>query len=118
MLAVAVTLFMSGLLITGACMPMVHRKLPMNAWYGMRTTKTFQSEEAWLHLNEIGGMLFSLLGFPLMLGGTIGFFLGDEYVALIGLTSSVACVASIGMALYMFVRYANRYSAANAEFRA
>lgn len=109
MLALAITLFMSGALLTAICLPMIYRKLPMNAWYGMRTAKTFRSEEAWFHLNEIGGMLFSLLGFPLMLGGAIGFFLSDQYVALVGIASSVVCLASVVFAVFLFVRYSDCY---------
>jgi len=115
MLALAATLVLSGALITCICLPMIYGKLPMNSLYGMRTRHTFQSDEAWLHLNEIGGMLFSLLGFPLMLGGTMGFFLTDEYVALVGIATSIIAFASIGFAVYLFVRYSGRYTARMAK---
>ena len=110
MLALAIVFLVSGLLITGICMPMVYGKLPMNIWYGMRTKTTLQSDEAWTHLNEIGGMLFSLLGFPLMLGGAIGLFLTDEHVTLICTATGVVSIASIGFAAFLFVRYSGRYS--------
>ncbi len=109
------TLLMSGLLITCVCMPMIYGKLPMNIWYGMRTRHTFQSHESWMHLNEIGGMLFSLLGFPLILGGVIGVFLTDDHVALIGTATSIVSLVSCGFAAYLFVRYSSRYTKNVAE---
>lgn len=110
MLTLAITLFLSGVLVTGLCLPMVYGKLPMNAWYGMRTKNTLDSLESWQHLNEVGGMLFSLLGFPLMLGGVVGFFLTDAHVPLVGLATSVVSLVSVGLAAYLFVRYSNRYA--------
>ena len=110
MLALAIVFLVSGLMITGICMPMVYGKLPMNLWYGMRTKTTLQSEESWAHLNEIGGMLFSLLGFPLMVGGLIGMFLTDEHITLICIATGVVSLASIVFAAYLFVRYSDRYS--------
>ena len=110
MVTLATVLLMSGLLITGVCLPMIYGKLPMNLWYGMRTKTTFQSQESWAHLNEIGGMLFSLLGFPLILGGLVGLFLTDEHVALIGTATSSVSLVSCGFAAYLFVRYSNRYT--------
>ena len=110
MILLAVTLILSGLIITGICLPMIYCKVPMNAMYGMRTRHTFQSAEAWTHLNEVGGMLFSLLGFPMILGGTVGLFLTDEYVALIGTCTAIVALVSVAFATYLFVRYSIRYT--------
>ena len=110
MLALAIVFLVSGLMITALCMPMVYGKLPMNVWYGMRTKTTLQSEESWTHLNEIGGMLFSLLGFPLMVGGLIGMFLSDEHITLICTATGVVSLASIAFSAYLFIRYSARYS--------
>ena len=117
MLALAIVFLASGLLITGICMPMVYGKLPMNIWYGMRTKTSLQSEESWTHLNEIGGMLFSLLGFPMMLGGAIGLFLTDEHVTLLCTATGIVTLASIVFAVYLFLRYSARYTKGLATMR-
>jgi len=114
MLTLAITLIFSGLLITLICLPMVYGKVPPNALYGMRTKHTFQSSQAWMDLNEVGGMLFSLLGFPLILGGAVGLFLTDDHVALVGTTTTIVCLASVAFAVYLFLRYSVRYTARNA----
>ena len=113
MLALAITLICSGLLTTLICLPMIFGKVPPNAFYGIRTSHTFESSEAWMDLNEVGGMLFALLGFPLMLGGTIGLFLDETHVALIGIATAVGSLLSLGFAVYMFLRYSARYKARN-----
>lgn len=111
MLIVAITLIFSGALVTAICLPMVYERIPPNAVYGMRTKHTFRSNEAWYHLNEVGGMVFSMLGFPLMLGGSVGLFLTDKHVALIGTTTAVAALVSMVFAVFLFMRYSIRYTA-------
>ena len=113
MFTLAITLICSGLLTTLVCLPMIYGKVLPNALYGIRTRHTFESHEAWMDLNEVGGMLFSLVGFPLMLAGAIGIFLDDSHVALVGIASTIGCFLSIGFAVYLFLRYASRYSARN-----
>ena len=110
MLLLAIIFLMSGLLIIGICLPLVYNKLPMNAWYGMRTKDTFQSQESWTHLNEVGGMLFSTLGFPLILAGGLAFFLKDDQVELIGMATTIVFLVSCGFICYLFVRYSSRYT--------
>lgn len=66
-----------------------------------------------MDLNEVGGMLFSLLGLPLMLSGVVSLFLGNQHVALIGTTTSVAFLASTAFAVFLFQRYSARYTARN-----
>lgn len=110
MFTLATTFFLSGLLTIGICLPMVFGKVPMNAWYGMRTKSAFRSQEAWEHLNEVGGMLYSLLGFPMILGGLVGFFLKDDHVPLVGMVTSIVTLVSCGFASVLFLRYANRYT--------
>ena len=115
MFALSIVLLLSGLLTTAICLPMVYEKVPMNSYFGMRTKHTFRSNESWVHLNEIGGMLFSLLGFPLMLGGSIGFFLSEQYLAMLGTVTAVVALVSIAFAVYLFVRYSGRYTERNTQ---
>ena len=113
MLALAITLICSGLITTLICLPMIYGRVLPNALYGIRTRHTFESSEAWMDLNEVGGMLFSLLGFPLVLGGTIGLFLSDTHIALVGIATTAGCILSLGFTVYLFLRYSARYTARN-----
>lgn len=109
MTVLAFTLFLSGVLITLVCLPLVFGKVPMNNLYGIRLKASFHSEEAWMHLNEIGGMNLAMLGFPLMLGGGVGFYLEDEHLALLGSATAISTLSSSAFAACLFMRYANRY---------
>ena len=109
MLVVAVALLCSGMLISLGCLPLVFRMVPPNSVYGIRTPQALDSEEAWLDLNMVGGMLFSLVGFPLMLGGVIGLFLDGEYVAIVGLATTIGCLLTLGFSVYFLRRYSSRY---------
>ena len=111
MLTLAIALIVCGLITTLICLPMIYGKVLPNALYGIRTRHTFESSKAWMDLNEVGGMLFSLIGFPLMLAGAIGIFLDDSHVALVGISSTIGCLLSLGFAVYLFLRYSTRYSA-------
>ena len=113
MLALALTLIASGLITTLICLPMIYGKVLPNIFYGIRTRRTFESSEAWMDLNEVGGMLFSLLGFPPLLAGTIGLFLDDTHLALVGTATAVCCLLSLGFTVYLFLRYSARYTARN-----
>ena len=43
-----------GLLIALISVPLLHRKVPQNRWYGVRVPASFVSAENWYALNEFG----------------------------------------------------------------
>ena len=106
----SITFLLSGLLVFFACLPMVFGKIPMNKFYGMRTKNTFKNDMSWFHLNEVGGMIFAMTGFPLILAGVIGFFLPESLLEQFSLIVLIVSVLSIASALYFFVRYSSRYT--------
>ena len=115
MIALSLTFLASGLLIFFAMLPLVHRKIPMNALYGVRTKHSFHSEQAWFHLNEVGGMIFAMIGFPLILAGVLGLFLPEAL--LMEYSYSVLCVSllSVASAIYFIFSYSVKYTKRTAE---
>jgi len=85
----------------------------MNALYGFRVKQTFESDTSWYHLNEVGGMIFTMLGFPLMLSGILGFFLPETMLVTHSTVTVVITLVSVGFAVYLFMRYAIRYQKQN-----
>lgn len=77
---------------------MVLGKVPMNQFYGMRTKRTLKDEKAWFHLNEVGGMIFAMLGFPLVLGGVLGFYLPESALEYYGRVVGTVSLCSVGVA--------------------
>ncbi len=110
MQTLAITFLFSGITLYLACLPLIFRKIPMNKLYGMRTKHSFRSDEAWYHLNQIGGIIFSMLAFPLILAGIIGFVLPEHLLPYFSLTVLAVTFLSIGTALFLFMKYATDYT--------
>ena len=106
----AITFLLSGLLFFVACLPIVHGKIPMNKVYGIRTRNTFRSDRSWFHLNEVGGMIFAMIGFPLILAGALGFALPEHLLEVFSSVVLGVSFLSIAAALYFFTRYSIRYT--------
>ena len=113
MITLSITYLLSGLLISLATLPLVYGKIPMNALYGIRVKQTFESETSWYHLNEVGGMIFTMLGFPLILSGGLGFFLPQTMLVIHSTLTLVITLISSGFAIYLFMRYAIRHQKQN-----
>ncbi|MFC0018521.1 SdpI family protein [Roseibacillus persicicus] len=82
----------------------------MNRFFGMRTNRTFQSDDSWYHLNEIGGMIFAMIGFPLILAGVFGFFVPESLLNQFSWSVAAVNLASLSAAIYFMVRYSARYT--------
>lgn len=61
--------------IIGISIPLVMRKIPMNHIYGVRFSKSFESENNWYKINEYGGKKLIIWAIPLIMIGIITFFL-------------------------------------------
>jgi formate hydrogenlyase subunit 3/multisubunit Na+/H+ antiporter MnhD subunit len=77
----------------------------MNKFYGMRTKNTFKSDESWLHLNEVGGMIFALIGFPLIFAGVLKFVILQQHMQIFAIMVLIVSFLSIVAAIYLFSRY-------------
>ncbi|TWU56366.1 SdpI family protein [Rubripirellula reticaptiva] len=110
MILIASTLFLSGFLMTGACLPLVFGKVPMNSVDGIRIKTAYRSPDSWMYVNEVGGMIFAMLRFPLMLAGAIGSLLTDREVAVLGIVAGLSTLGSLTSAVYLLIRYTNSYS--------
>ena len=106
----SITFLLSGILVFVACLPIVHGMIPMNKFYGMRTKNTFRSDESWLHLNEVGGMTFSMIGFPLILAGLLGFIIPEQLLQIFASIVLVVSFFSIAAAIDFFTHYSIRYT--------
>lgn len=109
MIILSIVWLLAGILITVCAMPLVYNRIPMNSIYGFRLPQTFISDKAWYHLNEVGGMLFSLLGFPLFLSGILGFFLPENLLVIHSMVTGIVILMAIGFSICLFMRYVMRY---------
>lgn len=65
----------SGLLIVLLAIPLILRRVPPNAVYGIRTKASFASDADWYRINAIGGRYLVFSGIIVLAVGIVGFFL-------------------------------------------
>jgi uncharacterized membrane protein len=51
-----------GLLFVAISVPLIRRKIPPNAWYGLRVPATLASEKVWYEANAISGRELAWFG--------------------------------------------------------
>lgn len=64
----------SGLLIFLLAIPLIRRRVPPNAFYGVRTKAAFTSESDWYRINAIGGRYLAMSGLVIFAAGIAGLF--------------------------------------------
>lgn len=65
----------SGVLIFLLAIPLILRRVPPNAVYGVRTKASFSSHSDWYRINNIGGRYLAVSGAIIFVVGIAGFFL-------------------------------------------
>lgn len=76
-----IVFFITGLFFSALSIPLIRKKVKMNAWYGIRTGETLRDEEIWYKVNSIMGKY--LLVFGLIISALSVYFvffpLNEEY---------------------------------------
>ncbi len=70
-----------GFLILLLSLPLAYRKVPMNAFYGIRIPASFQSPERWYDINAHGGRLTARWSVLIIAAGAVGFLLPPDVYA-------------------------------------
>jgi hypothetical protein len=85
-LVLAITNISCGVIFIAICIPLLKRKVKMNACYGFRIPKAFQSEENWFTINAYGARKLIIWSIPLIAIGISCFFvpLSDTAVLILG----------------------------------
>ena len=65
----------SGLLILLLSIPLILRRVPPNALYGVRTRASFHSESDWYRINQLGGRYLAVSSLIIIVTGVVGFFM-------------------------------------------
>ncbi len=67
-----------GAFLMALAVPLMLRKVPMNRYYGFRTTAAFESEKAWYEINAAGGKIHFWACVPILLVGVCKLFLSGK----------------------------------------
>ena len=97
-LVATVLLFVSVASIVGA-LPLVFRLVKMNEAYGVRIAEAYRSQERWLEINRVGGVLMLLWGVAVGITGVLGIVYQDMPV--LKYTLSAGGVVFGGMTLVL-----------------
>jgi hypothetical protein len=95
---VVIVHLLAAILTIAMSVPLIRRKVRMNAWYGCRIPEAYRSEEAWLEINEYGGRLLLFWGISIAATATIGGLLerrdwmAYDFLALVVILGGLAIV--------------------------
>ncbi|MDX8342376.1 SdpI family protein [Rossellomorea sp. YZS02] len=74
-IGVSLTNMSASLLFIGISIPLLLGKIKMNTYYGIRISKSFESDEAWYKVNRYGALQMIVWSVPLFLAGIVFLFL-------------------------------------------
>ena len=77
---VALIFIASGLVIFLASLPLVYRKVPMNALYGVRIPRSMECEQRWYDINAYGGRQLARWSWLIIATGAAGFLIPQEHL--------------------------------------
>lgn len=88
-----------ALLAIGFSLPLLRRKIGMNASWGVRFQRAFDSEELWYRINEYGARRLIFWSVPILLAGVASFFVDFDGRELLVLPFAMAPVLLVVAAM-------------------
>lgn len=85
----------SGLLLLLLALPLIYRRVPPNALYGVRTRASFYSEADWYRINALGGRYLAMAAVFMTLVGLAGFFLPDAMLTRYSIAAAVLTFVAV-----------------------
>ena len=102
---IAVLIFtLVGIVFIGLGVPLFQRRVPPNAWYGCRTTKSLSDERIWYAINQVTGKDMILIGILMIVSSLAVFILrkGLNSNHAVVILLSVLILSTAGMAVNSF----------------
>lgn len=96
-----------GLLLIAVSIPLILQRIKMNAWYGVRIPKAFESESNWYAINRVGGRWMAGAGLVLTAIGAFVLVRPPSSPAVVILLA-FAPAAIVFAVLVPIFRFANR----------
>ena len=97
-----------GILIFVISLPLAFRKVPMNAWYGVRIRAAFESDQRWYEINAYGGRQLAIWSWLLIVFGVTGFFISSAHFNAYAYGSLAAAIVAIAIPLILILRWSRR----------
>lgn len=97
----AVTLVCLALILIAVSVPLLLGKVKMNAVYGFRFRKAFESDENWYLINSYGAKALIRWALLIMITGIAGLYIEPEHVLTVGKMAFLSLlVPAVQTALY------------------
>jgi uncharacterized membrane protein len=103
---VASSILLVGLVTLLISLPLIYRKVPVNAFYRIRIRASFQSEQRWYDINAQGGKLFAKWSALIIVAGLIGFFVPIDIFLFYVPVAVVAILLAVLMPVIQVLRWA------------
>ena len=103
---IASSILLLGLVTLLISLPLIYRKVPMNAFYGIRIRASFQSEQRWYDINAQGGKLFAKWSALIIVAWLIGFIVPTDLFLFYAPAAAVVVLLAILMPVIQVVRWA------------
>jgi hypothetical protein len=97
-----------GLLVIAASIPLILRKVPMNAIYGIRIPAAFESDARWYDINAYGAKLTLLWGLAIVLMSLLGFTLPERHRDTYAALSPIPLAGGLLLVLLQIMRKAKK----------
>lgn len=107
LLALGALFVLCGALLVGLGVPMMRRRVPPNAWYGLRVPATLSDEKVWYEANAASGRDMVWLGGALVVLALVLPFFGVSPEAYAFIWCAVLVVGAVATAVKGW-RYADR----------
>lgn len=106
--------FVTGLIFSGLSIPLIRKKVKMNAWYGIRTGETMRDETIWYKVNSIMGIYLFVFGLVISALSVYFIFypLNEEYEMVYTLLGALI----IGTILFVKQSYYVSYKQSKKQF--
>jgi uncharacterized membrane protein len=110
-IVVGLSVMSAGLVIFFISLPLMYRKIPMNAFYGIRIPAAFKSEQSWYDINAYGGRKLAAWSWLITIAGLGGFFVPFKYLAVYGAVTVVVTLFAIAMPMILTFKWIRRSAA-------
>lgn len=90
-------------------LPLACRRVPMNRYYGVRTSLAYKSEKNWYDINAYGGKQLAVWSLVIVAVGVAGFFIPRRWLQRYDFWAVLATVVAVLIALIRTLLWCRKY---------
>jgi hypothetical protein len=106
--SIAIIHLIAGIAIVAVSLPLIKRRIRMNAFYGFRIDAAFESDQRWYDINAYGGRMFFRWGLAITIAGLIGLPLPQKFWLIHAYVSVVIVLGGLSISVLKTLRYADQ----------